>query len=391
MVDFEFHNPAEIIFGKGVIGRAGRRIQESGGKNVLLVAGGGSIKNNGVYDAVVASLRSCDLHWEELWGVKSNPRLDKVKEGAELCRQKGIDFILAVGGGSVIDTGKAIGIAATNDRDVWDYYMGLSSDIPNCLPIGVVLTIPAAGSETSYASVITNQDGDFKRSLHHNILIPKFAIIDPEVSYSLTPYQMACGASDILAHLMERYFTNVGHVELTDRLIEGACVTIIANAMKAKNYPRDYNARAEIMFTGTVAHNNLLDSGRIGDWGSHNIEHELSGTYDIAHGAGLSIIFPAWMKYVWKTNPRKFLQFGERVWGVAPDYEYPELSVAMTVDRLECWYRQLGLPTRLSDIGIDSRHFDMMADRALTGRENGIGNFLVLKRQDIVNILNLAL
>lgn len=391
MKNFEFYNPAKIIFGKGVIKRLGQQIRLLGANRVLLVAGGGSIKKNGVYEAVTNSLKNEGLAWSELWGIKPNPRLDKVLEGAEICKKENIDFILAVGGGSVIDTGKGIGVAATNDRNVWDYYMGVSNDIRHCLPIGVVLTIPAAGSETSYASVITNTDGNFKRGIHNNIIIPKFAMIDPEVSYSLSPYQMACGASDILAHLMERYFTNVDHVELTDRMIEGACQTIIHNALKAAEHPSDYNARAEIMITGTIAHNNILDSGRIGDWGSHNVEHELSGSYDIAHGAGLSIIFPAWMKYVWKVNPAKFLQFGERVWGVTPDAENPDLSISIMIGRLESWYKRLGLPTRLSEAGIDNSGFEMMAERALVNREEGIGNFMKLKKQDIISIFNLAL
>lgn len=390
MVNFEFYNPAKIIFGRNVITEnTGQQILLSGGKKVLLVAGGGSIKRNGVYDAVVSSLRNAGLEWDELWGVQPNPRLDKVTEGAAICKSHNIDFILAVGGGSVIDTAKGIGVAATTERDVWKFYMGKDHEIKGCLPLGVVLTIPAAGSETSYASVITNPDGNFKRSIHCNLIIPKFAIVDPEVSYSLSPYQMACGASDILAHLMERYFTNVSHVELTDRMIESACITIINNALKAAKFPLDYNARAEIMFTGTVAHNNLLNSGRIGDWGSHDIEHELSGTYDIAHGAGLAIIFPAWMKYVWRENPQKFLQFGERVWGISSCCDNAEF-ISILIEKLQSWYKQLGLPLKLSEVGIDSSEFEAMADRALVNKKH-LGNLLELGKQDIINIFNLAL
>lgn len=202
---------------------------------------------------------------------------------------------------------------------------------------------------------------------------------------------MACGSSDILAHLMERYFTTVEHTELTDRMIEGACITIINNALKAIKNPTDYDIRAEIMLTSTFAHNNMLDCGRIGDWGSHNIEHELSGSYDIAHGAGLSIIFPAWMKYVWKTNPAKFVQFGQRVWGINSYHNDAEYTVMQMIHRLEDWYKQLGLPTRLSETGIDSSQFEAMAERALVNRENGLGNFVKLKKQDIIEIFKLAL
>lgn len=391
MINFTFQNPAKIIFGKGTINQVAREIVSCGGTKVLLVAGGGSIKKNGVYDAVSASLNSLGLEFFELWGVKPNPLLDKVHEGAAICRKHGINFILAVGGGSVIDTAKGIGVAATNEGDVWDFYMGVRTEIPYCLPVGVVLTIPAAGSETSHASVITNPDGNYKRGIHDNIIIPKFAVIDPETSYSLSSYQMACGVSDILAHLMERYFTSVEHVELTDRMIEGACITIINNALKAMRNPYDYNARAEIMITSTIAHNNLLNCGRIGDWGSHNVEHELSGSYDIAHGAGLSIIFPAWMKYVWRSYPRKFVQFARRVWGIDFYPDDTELIVSEMILRLEDWYRQLGLPTRLSEINIDDSQFDIMADRALKNREEGIGNLVKLKKEDIVEIYKLAL
>lgn len=391
MVNFEFQNPAKIIFGKGMISKVGEEIKKYGAKKVLLVAGGGSIKRNGVYDTVRKSLDEAGIAVCELWGVQPNPLLSKVLEGAEICKKEGIGFVLAVGGGSVIDTAKGIGVAATNEGDVWDFYMGIRNKIEHCLPIGVVLTIPAAGSETSYASIITNSDGNYKRGIHDNIVIPKFAIIDPETSYSLSQYQMACGSSDILAHLMERYFTTVEHTELTDRMIEGACVTIINNALKAVKNPTDYDTRAEIMITSTFAHNNMLDCGRIGDWGSHNIEHELSGSYNIAHGAGLSIIFPAWMKYVWKSNPAKFVQFGQRVWGIN-SYPYDtEYTVTQMIRRLEDWYKQLGLPTRLSEIGIDGSQFEAMAERALVNRESGLGNFVKLKRQDIIEIFKLAL
>lgn len=391
MVNFQFQNPAKIIFGKGTILNVGEEIKKYNAQNILIVAGGGSIKRNGVYDSVVKSLNDAGLNMFELWGVQPNPLLSKVREGAALCHEKNIDFVLAVGGGSVIDTAKGIGVAATNEGDVWDYYMGIKGKIDHCLPIGVVLTIPAAGSETSYASVITNSDGNYKRGIHDNIVIPKFAIIDPETSYSLPAYQMVCGASDILAHLMERYFTTVEHTELTDRMIEGACVTIINNTLKAIKNPLDYDTRAEIMITSTFAHNNMLDCGRIGDWGSHNIEHELSGSYNIAHGAGLAIIFPAWMKYVWKTNPVKFVQFGQRVWGLSTYPDDTEYAVTQMIHRLEDWYTQIGLPTRLSQVNIDDSQFEMMADRALKCRESGIGNFVKLKKNDIISIFKLAL
>ena len=390
MVNFEYYNPAKIVFGKSQISKVASLIKEHGGTRVLLVYGGGSIKKNGVYQQVVNSLNEGGLEFVELSGVKPNPRLSKVLEGAQLCKQFNADFILAVGGGSTIDTAKAIGVAVSNDCDVWDFYM-TGAPIPYSLPTGVVLTIPAAGSETSYASVITNENGNFKRGIHDNIIIPRFAVIDPEVSYSLSRYQMSCGASDILAHLMERYFTKVENTELTDRMIEAVAVTIINNAIKADDNPTDYNTRAEIMLSGTFAHNNLLDCGRIGDWGSHNIEHELSGSYDIAHGAGLSIIFPAWIKYVWREMPQRFARFAEKVWGVEYYPGQEEHAVNMMIERLKSWYRHLGLPVTLTEAGIDDSKFEEMAHRALVGREKGFGNMKRLTKDDIIEIFKIAL
>lgn len=391
MINFEFYNPAKIVFGKGVIKEVGKQIKEYHGKKVLLVYGGGSIKRNGIYEQVKDSLQSNGIYFEELSGIQPNPRLRKIYDGKEICLRDKIDFILAVGGGSTIDTAKGIGVAVANPaEDVWNYYM-TGKKIPFCLPIGVVLTIPAAGSETSFASVITNEDGNYKRGIHDDIVIPKFAIMDPETSYSLSTFQMACGAADILAHLMERYFTKVENVELTDRMIEAAAITIINNAVKAVKHPKDYNVRAEIMLTGTFAHNNSLNCGRVGDWGSHNIEHELSGTYDIAHGEGLAIIFPAWIKYVWRSNPEKFVRFANEVFGVKSSKDDDEFTVQELLVRLEAWYKELLLPTRLSEIGIDGSNFESMAKRALVGREEGIGEFVKLKEKDIIEIFKLAL
>ena len=390
MVNFDFYNPAEIIFGKGTIERTAEKIAEHNCKNILLVYGGGSIKKNGVYSQVMQSLKKYDFNITELSGIMPNPRLGKVYEGEKICKGKNIDFILAVGGGSVIDTAKAIAVAAKDNGDVWDFYMEKRNDIKDCLPIGVILTIPAAGSESSYASVITNEKGGYKRGIHDNIIIPKFAIIDPEASFTLTPYQMACGASDILAHLMERYFTLVENVELTDRMIEAVAVTIVNNTLKALKEPRNYDIRAEIMLAGTFAHNNILDCGRIGDWGSHNVEHELSATYDIAHGAGLSIIFPAWIRYVWRKSPEKFVRFGREVFGVNAYCSDKEFIIEQFLTRLESWYKLIGLPTRLSDIGIDGSKFEEMAERAIEGRPGGLGQFMKLHKEDIIAIYNLA-
>jgi len=390
MNDFTFHNPAMVVFGRGKEEMTGALVKQHGGKKVLLHYGGGSIKRIGLYVRVVESLRREGIEFVELGGVQPNPRLSLVREGVELCKRSGIDFILAVGGGSVIDSAKAIAAATlTTEKDIWEYYMNDPGGVSQALPIGVVLTIPAAGSETSDGSVITNEDGAFKRSIGSSCLIPRFAVLNPELTFSLPPYQTACGASDILAHLFERYFTQVGNVDLTDRLLEASMKTILLHAPVALREPENYNARAEIMWVGTLAHNNLLDTGRIGDWASHQIEHELSGIYDIAHGAGLSIVFPAWMRYVYRKSPYKFVQLAARVFDVDLAFEDEDAIAREMIERLENWFRLIKLPVRLSDAGIPEDRIPEMAEKALVSRQS-IGSYQTLGVPDVEAILQLA-
>lgn len=390
MINFNFYNPARIVFGKGRELEAGTLVKKYGGKKVLFHYGGGSIKKTGLYDKVIKVLKEEGIAFAELGGVVPNPRLSLVREGIKLCKEQNIDFILAVGGGSVIDSAKAIAAGVFADHDVWDFYTKKAMAPQKALPIGVILTIPAAGSETSSGSVITNDENWLKRSMGSEVLIPKFAILNPELTYSLPAYQTACGASDIMAHLMERYFTNVTHVDYTDRLIEASLRTVLNFAPKVLEEPDNYDARAEMMWVGTIAHNNLLSTGRIGDWGSHDIEHELSGAYDIAHGAGLSIIFPAWMKYVYKENPGRFVQFAVRVFDVDLAFENQEEIILEGIRRLESFYKRIGLPTRLKDVNIGEERLREMADKAMIGRDT-FGNFKNLTSEDIYNIYRLAL
>ena len=390
MLNFEFYNPARIIFGKDSEKAVGKMIKDFGAKKVLLHYGGNSIKNIGLYDKVVASLQEAGISFVELGGAQPNPRLSLVRKGIELCKENDIDFILAVGGGSTIDSAKGIAAAMKNEKDIWEYYMNDPSGIKDALPIGVILTIPAAGSETSDSSVITNEDGDYKRAISGECLTPKFAIMNPELTFTLPPYQTACGASDIFAHLMERYFTQVKNVDFTDRLIEASMKTILINAPMALKEPENYDIRAEIMWVGTVAHNNLLNTGRKGDWGSHNIEHEISGIYDLAHGAGLSIVFPAWIRYVYKENIDKFVQFAVRVFDVQLAFDDKDRIVEEMLVRMEDWYKKMGLPTRLSHVNIGSDRLEEMARKCLDGR-NSIGSFKELKEKDVLEILKLAL
>ena len=318
MLNFHFYNPAQIYFGKGMEDHVGEYVSQYSNQ-ILLHYGGGSIFKNGVYDRVTASLRKAGVRFVELGGVQPNPRLSLVRAGIQLCDENNLDFILAVGGGSTIDSAKAIAVGVQNPGDLWDYYMDPEKPIRGALPVGVVLTIPATGSESSPSSVITNEANNLKRSIASPKIIPKFAVLNPEITYTMPKYQIACGASDILSHLMERYFTPVDHVDFTDRLLEASMRTVLDNGPLALQNPTDYHVRAELMWVGTVAHNGLLNTGRIGDWATHHMEHELSGMYDIAHGAGLSIMTPAWMRYVYRENVGKFIQFSRRVFGV----EYP--------------------------------------------------------------------
>jgi len=386
MENFEFSMPTKVIFGKDTETRIGPEVKKYS-KKVLFHYGGGSIKKYGLYDKVVKSLREGDIGFVELAGVEPNPRLGLVKEGIKLCRENGIDFILGVGGGSVLDSAKAIAIGVPYQGDVWDFYTKKAT-IKEALGVGAVLTIPAAGSEASNGSVITNEQNNYKRPAESELIRPKFAIMNPEVTYTLPPYQTACGASDIIAHVFERYFTRVKNVDLTDRLCESMVKTMVKYTPVVLEEPNNYAARAEIMWTGTVAHNDLLTTGRIGDWGSHMIEHEISAIYDIAHGAGLSIVFPAWMKYVYRRDVERFVQFATRVWNVEPDLFDMEATALEGIRRLEQFYRQINLPVRLSDISIGEERFEQMAEKCV--EFGSVGSFLELTKDDVLKILKLA-
>jgi alcohol dehydrogenase len=357
------------------------------GKRLLLHYGGGSIKNSGLYDRVTESLDEQEIEFFELGGVKPNPRVSLVREGVALCKENNIDFILAVGGGSVIDSAKAIAAGAKYDSDVWDFFNGKGS-VTDCLPIGVVLTIPAAGSESSNGTVITNEDGWYKRATGHPAMRPKFAILNPVLTYTLPSYQTACGITDMMAHILERYFTTEKNVELTDRLCEGALRTIVNNAPIVLDDPTNYDARAEIMWSGTIAHNDLLGTGRIGDWASHDIEHEISGIYDIAHGAGLAIVFPAWMKYVYKHDVNRFVQFAHRVWDVEIDVNNLKTTALAGIMKTEQFFSSICMPVTLKEVSVGEEHFEEMAKK---GTERGpLGNFVKLFEADVVQILHLA-
>lgn len=388
MENFVFRNPTKIVFGKGAETKVGAETAAYS-KRILLHFGGKSIKESGLYDRVVASLKAAGVEWVELGGVKPNPRLSLVREGVKLCKEKKLDFVLAVGGGSAIDSAKAIAMGAVMDGDVWDVFMGKVQP-KAALPVATILTIPAAGSESSTASVVTNEEGWFKKGFNSELIYPVFSILNPELAFTLPAFQVACGASDIMAHLMERYFTRVGHVEFTDRLLEATMKTVARMAPRVLANPRDYDSWAELMWAGTVAHNNLLDTGRIGDWASHDIEHELSGIYDVAHGAGLAVVFPAWMKKTLSVDVNRFAQWAARVWNADTEYFGAEATARAGIERLEAWYKAIGLGTRLSDLGVGEDRLDEMAGKCTDGGKRQVGNFLKLGKAEVREIYELA-
>ncbi len=389
MLNFVYDNKTEIIFGRDSLKEVSQ-LSKRFGKKVLLHYGGGSIKRNGIYDQIIASFKENEIDYFELGGVVPNPKLGLVKVGIELCRKENVDFILAVGGGSVIDSAKAIALGFYYDGDVWDFFKkGLRPK--KVLPVGTVLTIPAAGSESSTATVITNEDGDFKRGYGDISIRPKFSILDPTFTFTLPNYQTACGAVDMIGHVIERYFTNTPNVELTDRLGEGIMRTVINNAPIVINDNENYAARAEIMLAGSLAHNNLVGTGRVEDWASHDLEMELSAIYDIAHGAGLAIIYPAWMKYVYRHNLPRFALFANKVFDIEINKDNLEETALKGIAALEDFYKTIEMPTRLSEVGIDNSRFEEMANKLLSNGNLTIGSFVKLDKQDMINIYNLAL
>ena len=392
MNNFTFYSPTLFSFGDGEEQKTGALVRQFGGTRVLLVTGGGSVHRNGAYDAVTASLREAGIPFAELSGVQANPRSGKVYEGIQLLRDTGADFLLAVGGGSVIDTAKAIGFGALYDGDFWDFFTG-KAKIEKTLPVGVVLTISAAGSEGSDSCVITQEKGNLKWGCPKtDVIRPKFSVLDPRLTCSLPAYQTASGAVDMLAHIMERYFTNTTDVALTDRLCEALLKTVLDAAPKAIADPADYAARADLMWAGMLAHNNSCGVGREQDWASHQIEHELSAFYDCAHGAGLAVVLPAWLTYVLPHNPTRLAQFAVRVFGCEMNFEHPEDTARQGIERLRQFFRSLGMPTTLEEIGAKAEDIPaMVAHRAEKPAGFPFGGFVKIQPADMEAILRLTM
>ncbi len=391
MDNFTFYSPTYFVFGKDEENNAGKYVKRFGGTKVLIHYGGGSVVRSGLLDRIKASLSAEGIAFVELGGVKPNPRSGLVYEGIELCRKEKVDFVLAVGGGSTIDSSKAIAAGTVYEGDFWDFYCGKVVD--HALPIGTVLTIAAAGSEGSPDSVITKEEGMFKRGASGEGLRPTFSILNPALTETLPPYQTACGITDIMAHLFERYFTNTRDVEVTDRVIEGLLMTMINEAPKVIADPHDYQARANIMWAGMLAHNNCCGVGRDQDWASHNIEHELSAVYDCAHGAGLAVVFPAWMEYCMKQDVMRFAQVANRVWGCSMDYQAPERTAKAGITAFRTFLKSIGMPQTFAELGAKEEDIPAMAHTACYGNGNRgtVGGFVALKEEDVAAIYRLMI
>ena len=391
MNNFTFYSPTYFVFGKDEENNAGKYVKRFGGTKVLIHYGGGSVVRSGLLDRVKNSLSAEGIPFVELGGVKPNPRSGLVYEGIELCRKENVDFILAVGGGSSIDSSKAIALGTIYEGDFWDFYSGKAPE--RALPIGTVLTIAAAGSEGSASSVITKEEGMFKRGTGSDYIRPVFSIMNPALTQTLPAYQTACGITDIMAHLFERYFTNTKDVEVTDRLIEGLLQTMIHEAPKVIANPDDYEARANIMWAGMLAHNNCCGVGRDQDWSSHGLEHELSALYDCPHGAGLAVMFPAWMQYTMHHDVMRFAQLANRVWGCAMDFQHPEITAKAGICALRKFLKSIGMPLTLAEVGGKEEDIPYMAHTAAYGNGRGgtLGTFVVLNEEDMANIYRLTL
>lgn len=388
MNDFNFYSPTEFVFGKGREKETGKYVKKYGGTKALIVYGGGSAVRSGLIGKVQRSLDENGIGYETLSGIRPNPVDTPVYEGIEICRKSGIDFILAVGGGSVIDTAKAIALGVPYDGDFWDFYCGKARP-EKALPVATVLTIAAAGSEGSPDSVITKTDGMLKRGTGTDLIRPKFSVLDPELTQTLPAYQTACGATDIMAHVFERYFTNTKEVEITDRLCEAVLMTMIKETPRVIADPDNYEARANIMWAGMVAHNNIVGVGREQDWNSHGIEHELSALYDCAHGAGLAVIMPAWMEFVHKHDVMRFAQAAVRVWGVKMNFADPEATAAEGIRRFRAFLHSIGMPINFAELGAKAEDIPVLVDKFGVG-SGETGGFVHLRADDIAEIYRIA-
>ncbi len=378
--DFNFYAPTRVVFGRDSEKEIGKLTVAAGGHKVLLHYGGGSAERSGLLTVVREQLRQAGVGYCELGGVVPNPLLSKVREGIELCRREGVDFILAVGGGSVIDSAKAIGYGVPYDGDVWDFWDGRAVPVA-CLPIGVVLTIPAAGSEMSSSCVITKDEGLLKRGVNSDLCRCRFAVMNPERTFTLPPYQTAAGATDIMMHTMERYFSKYEDMTITDAISEALLRTVKDAARAVMHSPTDYRLRAQIMWAGSLAHNDLTECGTEKDFATHRLEHELSALFGVTHGAGLAALWPAWARYVAPRHLSRFVQFAVNVMGVTNDFAHPEETAERGIRAMEEFYREIGMPTTIPELlgrHLTDEEIEVLTDKCSRGGTITVGAMEVL-------------
>ena len=392
MKDFNYYAPTEVVFGESSEEKVAQLVKKYNGKKVLVHYGGQSAVKSGLLDKMCGLLSEGGVEYVTLGGVVPNPRLSKVYEGIDLCRKEGVDFILAVGGGSVIDSAKAIAYGVANEEDVWDFYLG-KAKAKDCLPVACVLTIPAAGSEMSESSVITNEDGDVKLGYSNDISRPKFAIMNPVRTFTLPAYQTAAGVTDMLMHTMERYFTHDGDMTLTTEIAESLMRTLMDCVFAVLKNPEDYHNRAQIMWGGSIAHNGLTGCGVEDDWATHQLEHELSGMFDVTHGAGLAAVWPSWARYVYKEDVSRFVRFAVNVMGVPNDFTDPEGTAQKGIEAMERFYHAIGMPINIHELigrDITDEEIKEMARKCSRNYKSTQGRFKVLNAEDMENIYQMA-
>lgn len=391
MFDFKYFTPTKVLFGKNTEDKVAELIQEFGGKKVLIHYGGGSVIRSGLMQRVTDKLDAAGIAYVKLGGAVPNPHLSLVYEGIELCKKEGVDFLLAVGGGSAIDSAKAIGYGLMNEGDVWDLY-DYKRQAKASMPLGVILTLAATGSEMSDSSVITKEEGLIKRGYSSDFGRPKFAILNPELTMTLPDYQTACGCTDIMMHTMERYFTNGGNMELTDSMAEALLRTVKENAKILARDPKNYDARAEVMWAGSLSHNGLTGCGNDGgDWMTHKLEHELGGLYDVAHGAGLAAIWGSWARYVYKNCLPRFKRYAINVMGIPATGTDEEIALK-GIEAMEDFYREIKMPTNLRELGVNATDDDLklMAHKCAVGVKGGKGSARFLKEEDMLEIYKMS-
>jgi alcohol dehydrogenase YqhD (iron-dependent ADH family) len=392
MFDFKYFTPTKVLFGKNTEDKVAELVQEFGGKKVLIHYGGGSVIRSGLMQRVTDKLDAAGIKYVKLGGAVPNPHLSLVYEGIELCKKEGVDFLLAVGGGSAIDSAKAIGYGLMNDGDVWDFY-DYKRQAKASMPLGVILTLAATGSEMSDSSVITKEEGLVKRGYSSDFGRPKFAILNPELTMTLPDYQTACGCTDIMMHTMERYFTNGGNMELTDSMAEALLRTVKENAKILVKDPKNYDARAEVMWAGSLSHNGLTGCGNDGgDWMTHKLEHELGGLYDVAHGAGLAALWGSWARYVYKNCLPRFKRYAINVMGVPANAGSDEEIALKGIEAMEDFYREIKMPTNLRELGVNATDDDLklMAHKCAVGVNGGKGSARFLKEEDMLEIYKIS-